>query len=753
MKPSSTGRRRRGLVARFGQSLSKGLMAVVQATFIASTLLVMPIAVAPVAAANPSANLDQCANDPLPSSHLDGCNSTSTQWVNGNLGASKSVYFEGDSIPYRLTFGNLSTSGSHVVKIEWDTTKASKHAIDYLTTYNATVANANPCLGVSGCSGSGTPFAIPKDPQVDNGSGSPITQPPGNFTIFGGTIDSVSAYSYSHGTGFTGDKSASISITFHASVANPVIAWGGHIATRQAWGASNSAISISGSPYHTRLLDLDGSGGNQDRSLSADAVIFPGSITIVKDATPNGTTSFAFTASPSPLTAFNLVDDGTVANNTKVFGNITNFTTYTVAETAKSGWDLTGRNCTVTSPNGGSQTNSGTTGIAINLKEGENVTCTFSNSPTPAPHLAITKDATEASYDATTDTIHYTIVATNDGNTTLAAVTVTDTEAVLGTCTPANGSPLAPGASMTCSASHAVTQADIDAGTYNNTACVDDGTGGAASICDDADVPAVQNPALTLDKSSTTSAITAAGQVVPYSYLVTNTGNVTLTGITVTDNKVASVSCPATTLAPGASMTCTGSHTVTAAEFAAGGNLTNIATADSDQTSPVQDTLSIPITPPTVVGQITPTQTTCTQFNAGTAGTLSELNYSIKGGKVSAVNPGVFFYWIKVTAVAGSNTFTVTQAQDDAFPHFFDQASGTAVYNSGCSKVGTQNITTSGGVTTVTFTAPTAGTYIIGIKYDSKSIQGFAAPAGDVHYTFATVGVPGSSQGLTLNHP
>src|SRR2546425_4591203 len=75
--------------------------------------------------------------------------------------------------------------------------------------------------------------------------------------------------------------------------------------------------------------------------------------------------------------------------------------------------------------------------------------------------------------------IHYTIVATNDGNTTLNNVTVTDANATLGTCTPANGSSLASGASLTCTASHTVTQADIDAGSYFNQACVDDGPGGA----------------------------------------------------------------------------------------------------------------------------------------------------------------------------------------------------------------------------------------------------------------------------------
>src|SRR5262249_54894034 len=242
-------------------------------------------------AGNPSATLDQCANDPFPSPNTDGCSANANDWVNGNLGSSKASYFEGDSVPYRLRLDNLSLA-SHTVTIEWDTTKSDKHAIDYLTTFNRTVATANPCLGVSGCNpGTFTTFAIPADPQVTGGGVTPVA---GSFRLYGGTITSLSAYSYANGTGFTGDKSARITITFTPSVANPVLVWGGHISTRSDWGQSNSAVSISGSPYHTRLIDLDGSGGNQDRSLSADAVVFPGSITIIKQATPEGTTSFPF---------------------------------------------------------------------------------------------------------------------------------------------------------------------------------------------------------------------------------------------------------------------------------------------------------------------------------------------------------------------------------------------------------------------------------------------------------------------------
>src|SRR4029079_8482917 len=60
--------------------------------------------------ANPSANLDPCADGPAPSPRSRGCSVTAADWVNGNLGASKSVYLEGDSIPYRMLFDNLSLS-------------------------------------------------------------------------------------------------------------------------------------------------------------------------------------------------------------------------------------------------------------------------------------------------------------------------------------------------------------------------------------------------------------------------------------------------------------------------------------------------------------------------------------------------------------------------------------------------------------------------------------------------------------------
>ena len=66
---------------------------------------------APVAqAASPSASLDQCANGPAPSPSSDGCGTAASEWVNGNVNGAKANYLEGDSLPYRLTFGDRKST-------------------------------------------------------------------------------------------------------------------------------------------------------------------------------------------------------------------------------------------------------------------------------------------------------------------------------------------------------------------------------------------------------------------------------------------------------------------------------------------------------------------------------------------------------------------------------------------------------------------------------------------------------------------
>src|SRR5438309_947143 len=99
-----------------------------------------------------------------------------------------------------------------------------------------------------------------------------------------------------------------------------------------------------------------------------------------------------------------------------------------------------------------------------------------------------------------------------------------------------------------------MTQGDLDAGAVTNVAAAHGSFNNAAvdSATGTLTITASQSPSLSIDKSSTATTYAAVGDVLPYSYLVTNTGNVTVAGpLTVTDNNVdAAPACPAGNLAP-----------------------------------------------------------------------------------------------------------------------------------------------------------------------------------------------------------
>jgi len=339
---------------------------------------------------------------------------------------------------------------------------------------------------------------------------------------------------------------------------------------------------------------------------------------------------------------------------------------------------------------------------------------------------------------------------------TLTNVTVTDAQVSNLTCTPSNPvASLAPGGTINCTASHTIGQADLDAGSFFNKACVDDGAGPAAEACADVTTTGTQNPHLKITKVATETTYSAVGDVIHYTIVATNDGNVTLHNVLVTDPNASNLTCtpsnPVASLAPGGTINCTANHTIVQADIDATHYL-NQACVDDGTGGAAQACASVNTPATLTASQITPTQTTCQQFSAGTSSTLSAVSYSVKSGAVSQVAPGVFFYWVKVTATAGANTFTIGQTSNVAnFQHFFNIASGSSVYNSSCVKVVTQTITQSGKTTTVKFTAPTAGTYVIGIKYDTGSVVGFTAPnPATVHYSLSTTGVANSTSGLDL---
>jgi hypothetical protein len=159
-------------------------------------------------------------------------------------------------------------------------------------------------------------------------------------------------------------------------------------------------------------------------------------------------------------------------------------------------------------------------------------------------------------------------------------------------------------------------------------------------------------------------------------------------------------------------------------------------------------------TPPDRISQLTPTNVSCDQFLSGNAPSLSGLEYSLKGNPatINQVDPGVFFYWCKVQAQAGTNTFTVNESIITGnFTTLFPIAAGTNVFTDGCETVH-PTFTQSGGVITAQFNAASAGTYVISVKFQTQALKGAAAPSPGttVSYAFTTSGVAGSDQGTDM---
>ena len=242
----------------------------------------------------------------------------------------------------------------------------------------------------------------------------------------------------------------------------------------------------------------------------------------------------------------------------------------------------------------------GTSATPVNINQcngsgnggGSTVTCTtnvtnvFVTAQTPA--LTIAKSASPSTVTAAGQTVHYSFLVTNSGNTTLTNVKVTDTPtAPAGAVTPVcpgsvgnTGPTVTAGQNITCTATYTVTQADIDNGSIHDSALATGTPPTGASVQSPpspATVTATQLPALTVAKSASPAKVTAVGQTITYSFVVTNTGNVTVSTVGVTDTQTAPAgaltgppTCPRSSLDPGQATTCTATYTVTAADLTHG---------------------------------------------------------------------------------------------------------------------------------------------------------------------------------------
>lgn len=231
--------------------------------------------------------------------------------------------------------------------------------------------------------------------------------------------------------------------------------------------------------------------------------------------------------------------------------------------------------------------------------------------PTVDPGLLVTKvaeldDANDNGVADLGETVRYSFVVTNTGNTVLEDVSVDDPR-VTG-LTPASVT-LPAGESVTFTAEpYVVTESDLLAQSIENTATASGRVPGGEIIGSPPSTvtvpPAPVRPALAIEKSATLvdandNGLADEGEQILFSFLVTNTGNLTQTDVRVVDPMVTGLD-PAVVaeLAPGEQVEVVADpYVVTASDVAAGG-VHNVATAtgtgsDGTETSSPEDSVTV----------------------------------------------------------------------------------------------------------------------------------------------------------------
>ena len=179
--------------------------------------------------------------------------------------------------------------------------------------------------------------------------------------------------------------------------------------------------------------------------------------------------------------------------------------------------------------------------------------------------------------------IRYTVKVINTGNVTLRNVTCDDSMKGIGRIS-LDRTQLAPGETATGTASHAITQSDIDSGIVTNTASSSaDAPDASKAVSGESTVSTgiERTPRLTLAKTTERTHIPAdearAGEKIPYELTLENTGNVTVSDIDIADAladkgtlRIEWGDKTAHSLAPGETVKATATHTVTEADIDAG---------------------------------------------------------------------------------------------------------------------------------------------------------------------------------------
>ena len=239
--------------------------------------------------------------------------------------------------------------------------------------------------------------------------------------------------------------------------------------------------------------------------------------------------------------------------------------------------------------------------------------------PTPVPASSVsiekTADQKEGGY-AAGDIITYTIRVVNNGEQQLANIQVSDPLTGLNETIPS----LRAGEEKIFTTTYTVTEQDVLAGKIVNVATVKGTDENGKTVENETTKELVteqKNSHLTVTKTTTSTPADgkaySVGEKITYIITVTNDGNVTVTGVQVTDELTGNVGDRAwnvDSLAPGESREFTAEYTVTKADAQAG-KVHNVAAAQGNSNDPEKP--DVPVTPgeteDPVNPEVTPTVT------------------------------------------------------------------------------------------------------------------------------------------------
>ncbi|MBP2267959.1 putative repeat protein (TIGR01451 family) [Pseudarthrobacter sp. PvP004] len=247
--------------------------------------------------------------------------------------------------------------------------------------------------------------------------------------------------------------------------------------------------------------------------------------------------------------------------------------------------------------------------LEIVPRAGADISCVLTSTAHPVPTMecSVSADASDIQQSPVVgDRITYTFASKNTGNVPLTNVSITDPLAGLSALSytwPGIPGELLPGQTVTATATYGITQEDIDAGHLANSATTT-GTPPAgpplATPPGTTDTPLTQAAAMEFSKSADASAVlhpSVAGDVMTYTFTAKNTGNVTLTDVSIEDPlaglSALSYSWPGApgTLLPGETVTGKATYGISQADIDSG-HVVNSATTRGTPPS------GTPMTPP-----------------------------------------------------------------------------------------------------------------------------------------------------------